>query len=232
MMKLYFMNTDEVREAEAFRMGCSRVDEFRLQKINQCKSIEDKVRSLCCGLLLQYAVREELGSEAERSLRYHIGAYGKPYFRDYPQLHFNLSHSGCYAALAFSSQEVGIDIQKKHVVRERLAGRILSEREYRQYCELKNKTEKLAEEYFFRCWCARESYGKLCGQGIFRILEGSCYETETGRISRNGKAAALCREYLIDAEYMMNVCIYERERSCTERFPEEVTCLKLSHILS
>lgn len=54
------MKTDEYLEQDSFRQACELVDAVRLAKIHSCKLAEDKVRSLCCGLLLQYALKKEL----------------------------------------------------------------------------------------------------------------------------------------------------------------------------
>lgn len=243
MIKLYLMKTGEEISREVFLSACGRVDPLRLQKINKCRSTEDKVRSLCCGLLLQYAVKRELGMDGDKtlSLRYEIGRYGKPYLADYPQFHFNLSHSGDYAALAFFEEEIGIDIQKKRPVKETLAKKVLSETEYAQYQEWKKHAESAAEEYFFRCWCAKESSGKLYGMGIQRELCQVCCEPDPdwNEDSMYGKIISpegfvYCREYRIGSGYWMNVCVQEEKREkafLRALFPEKVTYLTLSHIL-
>lgn len=158
-MKIYLMKTDEYLEQDRFRQACELVDAVRLDKIHSCKLTEDKVRSLCCGLLLQYALKKELAAGQESApdvpsagakaaldvpdarrqplaLHYRYGAHGKPYLTDYPQLYFSLSHSGEYAALAIAACEVGLDIQQKRPISVSMAKRILSEPEYRRYSEL------------------------------------------------------------------------------------------------
>lgn len=158
-MKIYLMKTDEYLEQDRFRQACELVDAVRLDKIHSCKLTEDKVRSLCCGLLLQYALKKELAAGQESApdvpsarakaaldvpdarrqplaLHYRYGAHGKPYLTDYPQLYFSLSHSGEYAALAIAECEVGLDIQQKRPISPSMAKRILSEPEYRRYSGL------------------------------------------------------------------------------------------------
>lgn len=223
MLQIYLMKTDVFLENERFLQGCSLVDNMRLRKIQACKQTEDKVRSLCCGLLLQYAMKKQTGGKLPLDLRYEIGEHGKPYLADYPQLYFNLSHSGEYVVLAFANQEVGIDIQQKRPIKEALAKMVLSDREYMQYKGLPGED---ACNWFFRCWCAKESYSKLNGTGLLQELGKISYEPETERICAENDSA-FCREYQIGNDYYMNVCIYEKEV-----FPKEVTCLTFSHILS
>lgn len=225
------MRTEAFASEETFRWYCKFLDAFRLQKVNQCKGTEDKVRSLCCGLLLQYAVWQETGKKPPIALRYGIGAYGKPYLLDHPRLHFNLSHSGSYAALAVSDAEVGIDIQQSRPVKEAFVKRVLCTAEYEQYERQKALSDKEAEDYFFRCWCAKESYGKLCGLGLGRVLAEACCEAEKGYIAVQNSCIP-CRDYRIGKDCRMNACVYERETLLGIDFPKEVTCLQLSHILS
>lgn len=253
MIKIYLMKTEEFLEESKFLQGCKRIDDTRLEKVRACKSTEDKVRSLCCGLLLQYALKRELnGVEHEENipleLVYGIGEQGKPYLKDYPELYFNLSHSGEYVALAVSDREVGIDVQEKRSVKENMAKRVLAQQEYEQYqvlreqgaesFQVQEKVADMAQDWFFRCWCAKESYGKLTGKGllldpgtIVYIPEKSMIEAETAykeRKTDKERKKAFCREYTIaHNEYYLNACVYEQEE-----FPEEVTYVTFAHIIS
>ena len=46
------------------------------------------------------------------------GLHEKPYFLHYPDIHFNLSHSGDYVALVIGEQPCGIDIQEPRTLSE------------------------------------------------------------------------------------------------------------------
>ena len=58
--------------------------------------------------LLAYAVRHTWG--LEQLPRIARGAQGKPFFPDFPQYHFNLSHSGRFALCALDSLPVGSSV--------------------------------------------------------------------------------------------------------------------------
>lgn len=244
-MKIYLMKTDEYLEQDRFRQACELVDAVRLDKIHSCKLTEDKVRSLCCGLLLQYALKKELAAGQESApdvpsagakaasdvpdarrqplaLHYRYGAHGKPYLTDYPQLYFSLSHSGEYAALAIAACEVGLDIQQKRPISPSMAKRILSEQEYRRYSGL---TDMQAQEWLLQCWCAKESYGKLSGKGLLSEPRSITYDAENGRIN-----AAFCRAYTAPDGYALNVCTYEAYEKAA--FPKAVTYVTFAHIIS
>jgi 4'-phosphopantetheinyl transferase len=50
---------------------------------------------------------------------------GKPVFRDYPQCHFNISHSGNHGACVLADTPVGIDIEAIGGLNTRVLDRIL-----------------------------------------------------------------------------------------------------------
>jgi len=87
---------------------------------------------------------------------------GKPYFPDFADLHFSISHSGDYWLAAFGPAAVGIDLQQ-HIDCNvsQLARRFFhaQENDYLRNCGYE-ATE------FFRIWASKESYVKYTGQGI------------------------------------------------------------------
>ena len=65
-------------EETLFVRGCREIDSVRLAKVEACKSGENKARSLCCGLMLQYYLRRHLGVEKKVEI-----LYGYDYFYRY-----------------------------------------------------------------------------------------------------------------------------------------------------
>ena len=90
---------------------------------------------------------------------------GKPYFAGETDVHFSVSHSGDFVAVAFAEMPVGIDLQqhKSHgdaTARHRkLASRYFHPREQKYL-------ENDPFEGFFRIWTAKESFVKRTGRGI------------------------------------------------------------------
>ena len=77
-------------------------------------SVSGKPASFAARKLTAAALSRFLGREPspEELLGESRSENGKPFFPAYPDFHYNISHSGDYAALAFAGQPVGIDIQK------------------------------------------------------------------------------------------------------------------------
>ena len=94
-----------------------------------------------------------------------FGSYGKPYFIKEPQLFFNLSHSGNYIGIAFSDNEMGLDIEciKQRKNFGALCEKVLSESEIK-FLEALSDTDKL--NLFTLLWTAREALLKDSGLGL------------------------------------------------------------------
>ncbi len=86
---------------------------------------------------------------------------GKPYFKNYPDFHFNISHSKLFLAIAFSDSPVGVDIEEIRDVNLQIANRYFSENE-RQFVK--------DIESFFYVWTRKEAYLKRTGDGLRTCL--------------------------------------------------------------
>lgn len=136
----------------------------RKEKIEQLKGEQDKKRSLLAEYLL-FEVLSELVPKFMPPCRWETESKGKLILTDYPHLHCNISHDGEYAAVALAAIPVGIDIAHPHAVPSRLAQKIMTAREYSDYCDAVDK-----QEAFFTCWTRKESYQKLLGEGFYRPM--------------------------------------------------------------
>ena len=92
---------------------------------------------------------------------------GKPYFPQFPNCRFNVSHSGDLAVCALSDQPVGVDIQTVRQRREKLMDRVCSadEREW-----LRRRGDRA--EDFSVLWALKESRCKQSGEGLRLPLSG------------------------------------------------------------
>ena len=136
---------------------------------------EEKNRESLCGRLLLLCGLQELGYDRlfsrnkdrkqllkalDASLE--KGPYGKPYLAGYPEIHFNISHSGGYGVCAISSMPCGVDIQEKRAVRsQRMIERTMNAQEQRQILEAEDSTKE-----FIKLWTYKESCIKLSGEGL------------------------------------------------------------------
>ena len=180
MIKIYMGDITALSDGNIFRKYIELLDETRRNKVRQCKNEEDKKRSLLAGYLIQVGVKEwiweESGLQADAaplSLSYVYGEDGKPYLRDHKDIHFNISHSGQYVTAAFSSEEVGIDIQHHRELRTDIAGRFFSAQDK----ELLKRMED-REDGFYRMWAVKEAYMKLTGEGMRQRMDVTAMKAE------------------------------------------------------
>jgi 4'-phosphopantetheinyl transferase len=97
-------------------------------------------------------------------LRFAYGRADKPELQgiaDAP--HFNLSHSGGFAALAVADRPVGIDIEAVRPITDDIAGRFFSPAEVHALRNLPSSEQTAA---FFRCWTRKEAFVKALGAGL------------------------------------------------------------------
>lgn len=98
-----------------------------------------------------------------------VSSFGKPFFRDIPRAHINLSHSGKYIACAFSDVEIGLDLQEctgPHTDVLRLAKRFFTNEEHEALLSVSGDDEPRQKEVFFRLWAIKEAYLKYIGCGL------------------------------------------------------------------
>ena len=84
-----------------------------------------------------------------------LTSLGKPYFPDFPEVHFNLSHTTGAVLVALSGEPVGVDIE--HI-------RPVSERAMRRLADV------TTERAFFQSWVRREARAKRSGAGVGTML--------------------------------------------------------------
>jgi len=80
---------------------------------------------------------------------------GKPFFPEFPHLHFNLSHTKGWCLCALSDKPVGVDIEVFRPRREGLFRYCLTEEEYARF-------DGTWPE-FYRIWTLKEAWCKYTG---------------------------------------------------------------------
>jgi 4'-phosphopantetheinyl transferase len=88
------------REVSAERAAYARKYRFEI----------DRKQCVIAHLLLKEGLRREYGITLPVALSY--SAAGKPFLRDYPAIHFNLSHCRRAVACAIADRPVGIDVEE------------------------------------------------------------------------------------------------------------------------
>ena len=128
--------------------------------------------------------------------------YGKPYFADYPEIHFNLSHCDGLAACLISSHECGVDAEPRRTVRSKVVERVFSEEE-RQMLKKSDDPDWL----FTRLWTLKEAYIKAIGKGLAFPMKTVTFRFEQEQIICNQKDAEFHQIFL--SEHVISLCMLQ-----------------------
>lgn len=124
--------------------------------ILECPSASKEDLSKLGHLIVQKAALCKLNiKESEFDLQ--KGTHGKPYLNGFPDFHFNISHSGKYVAAAFSSTDVGVDIEALRDINLKISHRHFTLKEQKFVCDCKT---------FFYVWTRKEAFIKERGTGF------------------------------------------------------------------
>ena len=88
--------------------------------------------------------------------------YGKPFLKNFPNIHYNISHTKGLIVCAMADCCVGIDVEKMRPFKRRIVERFFSPQE-REYIFASHTQQ---EERFAEIWTRKEAYVKWLGKGM------------------------------------------------------------------
>ena len=143
---------------------------------------------------------------------------GKPYFQDYTDFHYNISHSGKFVVCGVicggkEPQPIGVDIQQIPADPKRalkIADHFFSDEEKESLHALVREGDRSSARVLFcRYWTARESYMKLTGRGLAEPFSNFRPDLDRGRIITSESEKEV---YLMECKapegYIVSVCSY------------------------
>lgn len=160
IMELYVLKLSEALTDLQFDIFFRYSQEERKIKIKNCK-VEKKRDILALSQIFAKAcIKKTFGIDIKNQL-IGYGEFEKPYLLGFPDIHFNISHSGDLLVCAVSTKPVGIDAEKIGEYSKKVIERICSSKELEKV--LKSDDRNLE---FCRLWTKKEAYLKLLGTGI------------------------------------------------------------------
>lgn len=119
--------------------------------------------------LKSYVMLREMLESRGLSHPFHFdkNEHGKPFLKDHPDIHFNISHCKNGIVVAVSDQPVGIDIESYRQVSDSLIRYTMNEEEQRIINESDDPVRTFTEY-----WTKKEAVFKLRGTGITHDLHG------------------------------------------------------------
>jgi 4'-phosphopantetheinyl transferase len=141
------------------------------QFIQTIRNPEIKKKQIASKTLLRQTLARYLNQSAE-TIKLAKTAYGKPYLVDYPQINFNLSHTGDVMLVAISAiGAVGVDVEQTKLQRKDFSG--LVEKCFAKVEKAHWYSLPVAEQEaeFYRYWTRKEAFVKAIGRGLAIGLE-------------------------------------------------------------
>lgn len=137
----------------SFLFGCGTENKLKLLNSNNKMS----------RFVLFYFIYRVLNN---RDFNVNVTEFGKPYLTDYPNLHFNLSHSGNKIVFILCKKTIGIDME--------ITKNITLNGKERFFCEdewIYINSSKNSLSAFYEIWTLKEAYLKYLGTGLNKPLK-------------------------------------------------------------
>lgn len=128
--------------------------------------------------------------------------HGKPFLKQYPEIHFNISHSGNYVALIIGRCPCGVDVQESRELSDGFKNRFFH-REEIQWLEENS-------DYYIDIFSMKESVVKCLGKGVsygfsnfsvVPLFKESSLELEQEGVKLAGKYSRLLAGYALTYVY-------------------------------
>lgn len=188
-------------------------------QIKKFKRREDAVRKLYGELMIRKLIREELLLRNEE-ICIHKNDFGKPFLPNFPDFHYNLSHSGKWIVCAVDWEPVGIDIEEMKQEDLGIAKQFFAKEEVEYlFSQLPNQQNKA----FFELWTLKESYIKQLGMGLsIKLKDFAMIKKHDGWRVKSDKYCeeVFFKQYDVFGGYQLALC------GSTKDFPNEIIYLE------
>jgi 4'-phosphopantetheinyl transferase len=211
-MMIYTFSIHESISEETISKWLTYVTSERREQLIRFRFREDFLRSLVGEAMVRTIISEKVGIAPE-ILKIARTEQSKPFLQDYPDVHFNISHSGDWVVCAISDDAVGIDIEeiKLDIIKPALIKKVLNEKEQKYFQTLSDEEKNIA---FYRFWTLKEAYTKCIGRGLGIELNSINIDTRIDsfgqsslRLTTEGQEwGGLMRSIDFCDGYMLSIC--------------------------
>ena len=194
---------DEIIEKYIFMLPSSR----RI-KAEKYYFMKDKKQCLISYLILAYGIKKSFNLDVW-GIDFSTLKYGKPYFKNYPSINFNISHciNGCVCAV--DSCCVGVDIQNinpKCKSYNKIYDASLTTNEI----QMIKKSNELENEIFTKFWTMKESYIKFIGAGFYTDIKTLDFSNVTNQTPKFGNTFIITKKI---RENFISVCSVNKKKT-------------------
>lgn len=180
---------------------------YQMPLLEQEGKSKREVEKEAGGQLLMKGLAEACKIRAEQEPVIKRGEHGKPYLADFPDIHYNISHTDRLLVCGIGDVELGIDVERIRPFKENVMKRVLSEAEQRTAESLQKEQQP---EYFFRIWTLKESYGKAAGCGLSMDMKDISFELKPEGEIYCSRSGVYCRQWMLREDYVLSVCTFRK----------------------
>lgn len=204
-----YIRFDNLENRDAHNLS-KYLSQEKVEKLNRFKVDADYNRSLYAEIIVKQFFATKFGLHHSK-INIVYDRNGKPYVKNFPDVHFSISHSGDYVLVAFNKGPIGIDVEKSNDFDYKgIVDRYFENFE-------KNYIFKRSDDYFdklqrfYQIWTAKESYTKLKGVGLSSGLDYFCVEDLSDKNMFILRDKVLSERYFVkscevDRNYILSVC--------------------------
>lgn len=217
-MEIFAVKIPKVIASEHFNELLLLLDKEKQMTLREMKSQHSVMEALTSALLLRYLIRIKRGSDDGVNIE--TNEFGKPYLKNDPHFHFNLSHSDEWVICAIDTAPIGVDIEKIDYQQPKIVLDVLSPAEANAYQRLPIDDRV---NFFYTIWVRKESYIKSIGVGLNIPLDSiDVFSQEREHTVVPAVGGSVCqhffiRHFLIEDGYSMALCAGH------ENFPKQIT---------
>lgn len=227
-MQIYAVRIKDKLEDNLFTNLLHIIESEKRRKISKFLKWEDSQRALFAELLIRYIAIKSKSLE-NKDICFFINEYGKPYFKNIYDFHFNLAHSGNWVICGVDNVPIGVDVEKIEPIDcLSISKNYFSDEECRNLREVNPSKRK---SYFYEIWTLKESYIKAIGKGLYLPLDSFTIIFDSKkeiRLKINGDFVdnIFFKQYNIDNYHKMAVCAENI------KFPDHPKIIELEELIS
>lgn len=173
---VFYTRADRISDPSLLKQYRECLSPAEIRKADRYMRPSDRHLSLVSRALVRYLIARVTGQDP-RSFRFSTNDHGKPYLVQWPDIHFNLSHSRGRAVCALGRRgAVGVDVED--VGRNTdfsIANRFFSSAEAALISKASAAEKK---RLFFDIWTLKEAYVKAVGKGLAIPLDGFSFNAD------------------------------------------------------
>ncbi len=185
----------------------------RRESVEKLKSKKAAFTSMAAGLLLMTAYKVAVGASG-KDIVIKKGEYGKPYIEGEKRFKYNISHSGDYVVLVYTTDKdvssLGIDVEviRKRDDDMRVANRFFTRQEIDYISD--GLTCSDIDSRFYKVWTMKEAYIKMNGNGLSQRLDEFSVNPDELSVEDTHKSESeehICYDMKIYDRHVISVCV-------------------------